>query len=92
MRVLDFSSFASVRNFAVQLINNFPRIDALQCNAGITEQKNPDLLPLHTDDGFESTFQVNYLSHLLLVGQLFPLLNTAAVAGGHCLTDVFQRL
>ena len=64
--VLDLSSFSSVRNFAVQLIKQFPRIDALQCNAGI--EQNPDFLPPHTEDGFERTFQVNYLGHLLLVG------------------------
>jgi len=71
--VLDLSSFSSVRNFAVQLIKQFPRIDALQCNAGISQ--NPDFLPPHTEDGFERTFQVNYLGHLLLVEQVFPLLN-----------------
>ena len=70
--VLDLSSFSSVRNFAAQLIKQFPRIDALQCNAGI--ENNPHFLPPHTADGFERTFQVNYLSHLLLVEQVFPLL------------------
>ena len=40
---------------------------------------NPGFLPLHTDDDFERNFQVNYLSHLSLVEQLFPLLNSGRV-------------
>ena len=46
--------------------------DALQCNAGV--ENSPDFLPLDANDGFASIWQVNGLSHLLLVGRVFPLL------------------
>jgi len=70
--LLDLSSFASVRAFAAELVRRTPRVDALLCNAGI--EGNPSSLPPLTVDGFERVFQVNYLSHVLLVQELLPSL------------------
>lgn len=67
---LDLSSFASVRRFADAVTQNHPQISTLVCNAGIMNA--PYAL---TEDGYESQFQVNYLSHFLLANLLLkPLL------------------
>ena len=57
---LDLSSFASVRNF----LNGIPAdatISTLALNAGLTLSK-----PTISEDGIETTFQVNYLSHVMI--------------------------
>src|SRR5688572_4831330 len=60
--VLDLGSLAAVREVAAGL----PHIDALGCNAGV---QIPGALR-RTADGFEETFQVNFLSQLLLTDLL----------------------
>lgn len=69
---LDLSSFTSVRSFVADLLRRAPVINALVCNAGIAD--NPASLPSLTEDGFERVFQVNFLSHFLLVEELLPSL------------------
>merc|ERR1712228_356382 len=69
--LLDLSSFASVASFASTVAKRFSRIHTLLCNAGI--ESNPSM-PALTEDGFERTFQVNFLSHVLLVARLLPAL------------------
>lgn len=58
---LDLSSLKSVKNFAEQVKKDFSTIDILICNAGI--MNTPYKL---TEDGFESQFQTNHLSHFYL--------------------------
>lgn len=59
---LDLASFQSVKKFSSEIIREEERVDALINNSGImTKDKT-----LMTDDGYERTIQVNYLSHALL--------------------------
>ncbi len=60
--VIDLGSLASVRACAREL----PQIDALACNAGVQVLGREST----TVDGFEETFQVNHLSHLVLIDEL----------------------
>eukprot|EP00897_Mesotaenium_endlicherianum_P004807 jgi/Mesen1/4354/ME000022S03634 len=70
---LDLSSLASVRAFADGFIRQHGQLDCLINNAGI-------MVPPHsyTADGFESQFQVNYLSHYLLTRLLLPVMEKSA--------------
>lgn len=66
---LDLGSLSSVRTFTEKIINQYNEISLLINNAGINNA--PFVL---TEDGFESTFQVNYLGHFYLTQHLLPLL------------------
>lgn len=68
---LDLSSLSSVREF-VQLFNTakLPPLHGIICNAGMS---GTDALEFSAD-GIEKTFQVNYLSHFLLVYLLLPVM------------------
>ncbi len=57
----DFASLAAVRALADEL----PPVDVLVNNAGVIERERRV-----TEDGYELTFQVNYLSHFLLTLRL----------------------
>ncbi|NKG19385.1 SDR family NAD(P)-dependent oxidoreductase [Paeniglutamicibacter terrestris] len=82
--LVDFSDLGEVRNLAALLLEKYPRIDVLANNAGgiFTPARQ------ETTDGFEMTFQVNYLapfllSHLLLdrlVASRATVINTSSVA------------
>lgn len=69
---LDLSQLSSVREFADKLKESHDSVDCLINNAGI-------MVPPHnyTPDGFESQFQVNYLSHYLLTRLLSPALEAS---------------
>jgi NAD(P)-dependent dehydrogenase (short-subunit alcohol dehydrogenase family) len=67
--VADFSDLAQVRALADKIRANYPRIDVLLNNAGGMSTK----IQL-TPDGYEHTYQVNYLSPFLLTTQLLPVL------------------
>ncbi|MEL7487723.1 MAG: SDR family NAD(P)-dependent oxidoreductase [Pseudomonadota bacterium] len=69
---LDLESLDSVRRFCADLAGI--RISALGLNAGITSRK----ISL-TEDGFERTFQVNYLAHFLLFQLLKDQLTNEAI-------------
>ena len=59
-RLCDLSSFASIKQFVAE-IESEPQIDILINNAAVM------LVPFaKTVDGFETTFQINYLGHYLL--------------------------
>ncbi|MFW5944766.1 MAG: SDR family NAD(P)-dependent oxidoreductase [Bacteroidota bacterium] len=58
-----------VKQLADKVKSNYDKLDILVNNAGIF-QKNREL----TNDGFEKTFQVNYLAHFLLTNLLMDLL------------------
>jgi NAD(P)-dependent dehydrogenase (short-subunit alcohol dehydrogenase family) len=57
----DLASLAQTRALAEAFKRRHARLDVLVCNAGV-------FLPARTvtEDGFETTYQVNYLSHFLL--------------------------
>ena len=59
--VADLTSLQQVRGLAVAFKRRYPRLDVLINNAGI-------FMPARivTEDGYEATYQVNYLSQFLL--------------------------
>jgi len=59
----DLASFASVRNCAAQVLQQWPKIDVVVCNAAVITSNVPCL----TDDQFDTMYQVNHLGHFLLV-------------------------
>ncbi|MCA6079206.1 SDR family NAD(P)-dependent oxidoreductase [Fulvivirga sedimenti] len=67
--VADFSSQSDVKSVAVQIARDFPRIDIVLCNAGILGREKPHI----TADGVEETFMINYLSHYILLCELFSV-------------------
>lgn len=79
----DFASLDEVRDLAVTLNASCDRIDVLANNAGGIFSG-----PTRTVDGFEKTFQVNHLAHVLLTHLLMDRLlaskasvvNTSSVA------------
>lgn len=73
----DFASLEQVRELARQIRENYDRLDLLVNNAGILG--TPDGRR-ESEDGYELTFQVNYLSHFLLTEKLLPLLRESAPA------------
>jgi len=66
---LDLQSQASVRAFAREFTAKYGRLHVLVNNAGIFTAKRT-----LTEDGVETTFAVNHLSHFLLTNLLLPLL------------------
>jgi len=71
--VLDLASFESVRAFAKLINETEERVDILVNNAGV----GPGPLQI-TKDGYESIFQVNYLSHFLLTLLLLEKIKKSA--------------
>ena len=67
--VADFTELGSVRELAATLEERYPRIDVLANNAGGVFG-----VRTKTVDGFEKTFQVNYLAPFLLTNLLLPTL------------------
>jgi NAD(P)-dependent dehydrogenase (short-subunit alcohol dehydrogenase family) len=69
---LDLASFASVRAFTDSFNERFDRCDVLVNNAGgVLRQRSV------TEDGHETQFQVNHLSHFLLTALLRPRIDAA---------------
>lgn len=67
--VADFADLSQVRALADKIRSEYPRIDVLANNAGGMASA-----VLLTADGFERTYQVNYLSPFLLTTQLLDVL------------------
>ena len=61
LMMLDLADLSSVRRLAAEFLDTHRRLDVLINNAGVILTKRSV-----TVDGFETTFQVNYLSHFLL--------------------------
>ena len=61
--VLDLTSLAGTRAVAAGL----PALDAVSCNAGV---QLPSKAVRMTPEGFEQTFQINFLAHLVLLDAL----------------------
>ena len=74
---LDLARLASVRSFAAAVEERLGEtsIDALVLNAGVQFGD----VDHRTEDGFETTFAVNHLSHYLLLRLLMPRLTPGAV-------------
>lgn len=68
---LDLASLQSVREFAEEILKDFPEIHVLINNAGVSVPvgKNEK-----TKDGFEINFGVNHLGHFLLTNLLLERL------------------
>jgi len=67
---IDLGDLRQVSAAAEKLLREVPQLDILVANAGAATQFPHSL----TSDGLETTFQVNYLGHFLLVTRLLPLL------------------
>lgn len=70
---LDLASLASVRQFAADFTATHDRLHLLVNNAGIYTSKRT-----LTGDGFERTWEVDYLAHFLLTNLLLDPLRRAA--------------
>ena len=73
--VADLSSLAAVRGLADRILSEHDRLDVLVNNAGVIVQERKE-----SEDGYELTFAVNYLSHFLLTRLLLPLLKDSVPA------------
>jgi len=62
---VDLTSLRQIRALAEDFKQRYPRLDVLINNAGVFLRKRTE-----TEDGFETTYQVNYLSHFLLTNLL----------------------
>lgn len=71
---LDLCSFASIRQFASQVVAQEERLDVLINNAGVLSPPRRT----ETEDGYEITFQTNYLGHFLLTNLLLGLLKKSS--------------
>jgi NAD(P)-dependent dehydrogenase (short-subunit alcohol dehydrogenase family) len=72
---LDLASFASVRRCATELLERHDRLHVLVNNAGLVLTRRTE-----TEDGCETTFQVNHLGHFLLTTLLLDRLRESAPA------------
>ena len=70
---VDLASFASIREFAADILKSEPRIDVLINNAGLFQ------CPFsHTQDGLEMQMGVNHFGHFLLTNLLLDRLKSSA--------------
>ena len=72
----DLGSLERVRRLARDVTDQLDRLDVLVNNAGVAVMDGRRT----SEDGFELTFAVNYLSHFLLTAELLPLLRRSAPA------------
>ncbi|XP_076303315.1 retinol dehydrogenase 12 isoform X1 [Lasioglossum baleicum] len=72
---LNLASFSSIRDFATEVIKNFPQIHVLINNAGVYV---PFKEHASTEEGFEIHFGVNHLGHFLLTNLLLETLKQNA--------------
>jgi NAD(P)-dependent dehydrogenase (short-subunit alcohol dehydrogenase family) len=69
----DLASLRQVRELGARFLEQYGALDVLINNAGIFLSERTQ-----TEDGFETTYQVNYLSHFLLTQLLLEPLERAA--------------
>ena len=69
----DLSSLESVRQLSREFQSRYSRLDVLVNNAGLFNQRRTS-----TVDGYENTFETNYLSSFLLTNLLLDLLKRSA--------------
>lgn len=82
----DFTSLAQVRRLAGELRARYERLDALVDNAGAYSRRR-----LLTEDGIESTFQVDHVAPFLLTTMLVDRLLTAAPSRIVVVTSVAHK-
>uniref|UniRef100_G3MRV4 Uncharacterized protein n=1 Tax=Amblyomma maculatum TaxID=34609 RepID=G3MRV4_AMBMU len=86
---LDMNSLKSVRQFCEDVIKTEDRLDVLINNAGaIGSSKQVNL----TEDGFEETFQVNYLAPFLLTLLLLDFLKRSSPSRVINVSSDYHRL
>ena len=68
---LDLGSLESVRTFAKEVLKDFPKVNVLINNAGVSI---PVSERRRTKDRFEVNFGINHLGHFLLTNLLLPRL------------------
>ncbi len=73
--VAELSSLAQVRTMALTFLAHHDHLDVLVNNAGAAY-----LFRKLSVDGFEKTFEVNYLSHFMLTNLLLPMLKASPSA------------
>lgn len=69
---LDLADFASIKDFADQIKRKYRKINVLIHNAGVMHVDR-----FETKDGFEETFQINYLAPIYLTSLLLEVLAAA---------------
>lgn len=84
----DFASLDQVRDFAQQVALDYDQLDVLVNNAGVWLD-GPDRKL--SQDGYELTFQVNYLAGFLLARLLLPMLVKSAPASIINVSSIAQR-
>lgn len=72
---LDLADLQSVRDFVVEFLGRYDRLDGLVCNAGLANLTNE---LKRTKDGLELTVAVSYFGHFLLTELLLDLLKSSA--------------
>ena len=70
---LDLSSFKSIHKFCDDIVQHEQSLNVLINNAGVFYHP-----AIKTEDGFDTTFTVNYLGHFLLTNLLLKLLQKSA--------------
>ena len=73
LMICDLASLKSVETFCNNFLKKYKRLDVLINNAGTIFWNRSE-----TRDGFESSFQVNYLAHFLLTNRLLQILKRSA--------------
>lgn len=68
----DFESLQEVSQLADKLKEKYEKLDILINNAGVALNSREV-----TDDGFEKTFQINYLAHFLLTNRILDLIKNS---------------
>ncbi len=68
----DFGALDEVRELATAVLRDYERLDVLVNNAGVAFASDRERRV--SRDGYELTFQVNYLAHYLLTDLLLPRL------------------
>ncbi|MFX0091481.1 MAG: SDR family oxidoreductase [Candidatus Hodarchaeota archaeon] len=75
--IADFTSLKQVHDMNADIIKRFDKLDVLINNAGVYKRKREV-----TEDGFETTFQVNHLSYFLITLSLLDLVsNSSSIPG-----------
>lgn len=69
----DLQRMEDIRRAAAEILDRFPRLDALINNAGLMNTER-----LETPDGHEATFAVNHLAPFLLTNLLRPRLESSS--------------
>lgn len=67
--ICDLGDYSSIRNAAVYIQENYPRVDIIVNNAGFISLDRQE-----TKEGVERQFGINHLGHFLLTTQLLDLM------------------